>query len=79
MTYVSPDFTTKKALMFVVNERKKESDVVTEVHVHVSVYEPGIGTVPRDGPVYLEGPHSPRSHTWYATGTMKDGKLIAVR
>jgi hypothetical protein len=45
----------------------------------VSVYEPGLGTVPREGVVYLEGPHYPKPHTWYAQGTMTDGKLVSVK
>ena len=67
MTYVSPNFKTKKALKEAVNANER-----------VDVYEPGLGTVPRDGAVYLEGPHYPEPHRWYAKGTMKDGKLVKV-
>ena len=45
----------------------------------VFVFEPGVGEVPTDGTVYLEGPHYPKAHTWYATGTMKNGRLVAVK
>lgn len=36
-------------------------------------------TVPDNGTVYLEGPHFPEPHKWYAQGTMRDGKLVAVK
>jgi hypothetical protein len=31
------------------------------------------------GTVYLEGPHFPLPHRWYATGVMKDGVLVSVK
>lgn len=43
------------------------------------VYQPGLGTVPKNGTIALEGPHYPKPHAWYASGTMKDGKLISVK
>jgi hypothetical protein len=68
MTYVDPNFKTKKDLKAAIAEGKE-----------IVVYEPGLGTVPTDGVVYLEGPHEPQPHTWYAQGTMKDGKLVKVK
>lgn len=44
----------------------------------VEVFQPGLGEVPRDGRITLEGPHYPEPHRWYATGVMKDGKLVKV-
>ena len=67
MTYVDPNFKTKKAL----KEALANGDDVV-------VYEPGLGTVPTNGKVYLEGPHYPEPHRWYAQGTMVDGKLTKV-
>ena len=67
MAYVSPDFKTKKAL--------KEALAKGE---DIDVYQPGLGTVPVNGKVSLEGPHYPKPHTWYATGTMENGKLVKV-
>jgi hypothetical protein len=66
--YVSPNFKTKKAL--------KEALAAGEA---VRVYSPGIGSVPLNGTIDLEGPHYPKPHTWYATGVMVDGKLTKVR
>ena len=68
MAYVSPNFKTKKAL--------KEA---LQNGMAVTVYEPGLGTVPTNGEVFLEGPHYPKPHTWYAEGTMKDGLLVEVK
>lgn len=68
MAYVSPNYKTKKALKDALKEGKT-----------VSVFQPGIGTVPDNGTISLEGPHYPKPHTWYGTGTMKDGKLVSVK
>ena len=68
MTYVSPNFRTKKALREAV-----------KAGTTVEVFQPGLGTVPENGTVYLEGPHYPEPHKWYAVGTMKDGKLVKVK
>lgn len=67
MTYVSPNFKTKKAL--------KEAVAAGQT---IAVFQPGMGTVPENGSVGLEGPHYPEPHRWYAEGTMSDGKLVKV-
>ena len=68
MTYVSPNVKTKREL----------KDRLVAGHP-ITVFEPGIGSVPTNGIVYLEGPHSPARHSWYATGTIIDGKLVAIK
>lgn len=60
--YVWPNFKSAKEL----KEAVKRGDVVT-------VFQPGIGelpdpSVPTD--VYLEGPHYPAMHKWYAKATV---------
>ena len=67
MAYTITNFKTKKAL--------KEALAAGE---DVGVFQPGLGTVPVDGTLSLEGPHYPKPHTWYATGTMKGGRLVKV-
>ncbi len=67
MTYVDPNFKTKKALREAIRDG-----------LSVNVYEPGLGDIPENGTVYLEGPHAPAMHTWYAVGTMKDHNLVKV-
>lgn len=66
--YVSPNFKTKKAL----KEAVAKGDKVT-------VYAPGLGTPKRDGQEFVEGPHYPEPHRWYAEVTMKDGYVVKVR
>ena len=71
MAYTVHNFKTKKAL--------KEAIASGQL---VKVYQPN-GDVtgvkaPRDGRVYLEGPHYPQPHTWYAQGTMQNGRLVKI-
>lgn len=68
MTYVRPNYPTKKALR----------DALA-AGVPVEVFEPAIGSVPADGIVWLEGPWAPAHHTWYAEGRMVAGKLVKVK
>ncbi|MFA5354969.1 MAG: hypothetical protein WC291_12125 [Thermodesulfovibrionales bacterium] len=68
MSYTSQNFKTKKELKEALTAGK-----------HITAYQPGLGTVPDNGTVYLEGPHYPAPHTWYAQGTMKDGVLVKVK
>lgn len=71
--YVSPNFKTKKEL------KQAVKDSLANNAKGVTVYAPGLGTIPRNGLVSLEGPHYPAPHTWYAEGTMRDGILIAIK
>lgn len=68
--YVEPNFKTKKDLK-----------AALEAGREVRVFNPGPfgGDAPKNGLVSLEGPHYPRPHTWYAEGTMVDGKLVKVK
>lgn len=68
MAYVSPNFKTKKALQEALAEGQE-----------IGVYQPGMGMVPEDGLIALEGPHYPQPHTWYAEGTMQGGQLVKVK
>lgn len=68
MAYVSPNFKTKKLLKEALASGKS-----------IDVYQPGLGSVPENGTISLEGPHAPQPHSWYAEGTMKDGKLVKVK
>jgi len=69
--YVTPNFRTKRALRLALADGQP-----------VEVFQPNnlFGTiVPTDGTVYLEGPHYPEPHRWYAIGTMQSGRLVKVR
>ena len=67
MTYVSPNFNSRATLQRALANKET-----------IEVFEPGLGTVPESGTVWLEGPHYPEPHQWYAKGIMKDGKLKSV-
>lgn len=44
----------------------------------VTIYAPGMGTPVENGIEYLEGPHYPEPHRWYAQVEMKDGNVVRV-
>lgn len=66
--YVSPNFKTKKALKEAVSKGEK-----------VSVYSPGLYPANKDGQEFVEGPHYPEPHRWYAQVTVKDGYIVSVK
>lgn len=67
--YVSPNYPTKKSLKQAVKEGKA-----------ISIFQPGPfgGSEPQNGKVSVEGPHSPKPHTWYAWVELKDGLIVKV-
>lgn len=62
-----------------VEEYKIEPRVITPAAV--TYFQPGPfgGQEPQDGTVYFEGPHYPEPHKWYASATVKNGVVIAVK
>ncbi len=66
--YVEPNFKTKKALKEAVASGSK-----------VRVYSPGPYPAKQNGIEYVEGPHYPQPHTWYAEVQVKDGYVVKVR
>lgn len=68
--YTATNYKTKKAL--------KEA---LAAGTRVTYYQPGPfgGNEPHDGTIYLEGPHYPAAHTWYAQATVRDGVITAVK
>lgn len=65
--YCLINFKTKKQLKEAITEGKQ-----------VTIYAPGLGTPKRDGVEFLEGPHYPESHRWYAKVIMRDGVIVKV-
>ena len=67
--YTEKNYQTKKALVEDFKAGKS-----------IGVYQPG-GFFPsqRDGTVYLEGPHYPQPHRWYAQATIVDGVITKVK
>ena len=70
MSYTTRNFKTKKALKQAVAEGEQ-----------VTCYQPGLGpNLSRfTGRVYLEGPHYPAPHTWYASADLVDGIVVKVK
>lgn len=68
MAYVSPNFKTKKAL--------KEAVVRGDF---IEVYSPGPFGCKSDGTEFIEGPHYPAPHTWYAQVTVVNGLVTKVK
>jgi len=66
--YTLRNFKTKKDLKEAITKGEK-----------IEIYAPGLGTPVYNGIEYLEGPHYPTPHTWYAQVTMKDGLVIKVK
>jgi hypothetical protein len=66
--YTSKNFPTKKAL--------KEAVAAGE---RVTLFAPGLGSPKENGAEYVEGPHYPKPHSWYAEVTMKDGVVVKVK
>lgn len=66
--YVSPNFKSKKALRDAVAAGRP-----------VSVFAPGLGEAPTTGKAYVEGPHYPEPHRWYAAVDVVDGKVVRVK
>lgn len=65
--YVSPNYKTKKAL--------KEAVANGEV---VKVYSPGPYPAATQGQTFVEGPHYPEPHKWYARVEVVDGLVVKV-
>lgn len=68
MAYVDPNYPTKKAFKEAVADGKD-----------VYVFSPGPFPVKQDGTEFIEGPHYPRPHTWYAQVTVVGGKVTKVK
>ncbi len=68
--YTDINFRTKKAV----------KDAVAAGRL-LTYHQPGPfgGNEPKNGTVYLEGPHYPEAHKWYAQATVKDGVIVAVK
>jgi len=66
--YTETNFKTKKAL----KEAVARGDRVT-------IFAPGLGEPKVNGTDYVEGPHYPKPHTWYAEVAMQDGVVVKVK
>lgn len=67
MAYVDPNYKTKKELKEAVKAGRS-----------VSVYSPGPFPAKQNGKEYIEGPHYPKPHKWYAAVEVKEGYVVRV-
>jgi hypothetical protein len=67
--YTIENFRTKKAL----KEAVARGD-------RVEYFQPGPfgGNETRNGVIFVEGPHYPEPHRWYAKCEVKDGSIVKV-
>ena len=66
--YTQRNYKTKKALKYDVSQG-----------VEVRIFSPGIFPAPTEGTVWLEGPHAPAAHTWYAEAELVNGVVVKVK
>lgn len=68
--YTHTNYPSKKALKLAVAAGEE-----------VTYFQPGPfgGNETRDGTIYLEGPHYPKPHRWYASATVRDGLIVSVK
>ena len=65
--YVNPNFKTKKEL----KEAVKKGETV-------KIFSPGPFPVEDSGVAFVEGPHYPKPHKWYAQVRVKNGRVVQV-
>lgn len=68
MAYVEPNFKTKKELKEAIAAGRR-----------VTVFSPGPFGCKENGTEYIEGPHYPKPHTWYAQVEVKNGLVVRVK
>jgi hypothetical protein len=68
--YTTKNFRTKKAL--------KEAVAAGD---RITVFQPGPfgGNEPTEGITFLEGPHYPEAHKWYAQAELRAGIIVKVK
>ena len=69
MAYIYPNYKTKKAMVEAVKAGDKYMIRRNYVHDESQVIT---------GEVFLEGPHHPQPHKWYAKVFVKDGKIVEI-
>ena len=65
--YLSPNFKSKAAA--------KKAIAAGAV---VSVFAPGLGSVPEHGRVTIAGPHYPKPHSFYGSAFIENGKVVKI-
>lgn len=58
--------------------KKRLKDAV-KLGLKVELFAPGLGQPKANGPEFVEGPHYPAPHTWYAQVEMVNGLVVKVK
>ena len=60
---------------------KKELEERIAAGEKIGIHQPGPfgGNEPTNGKVYLEGPHYPQPHRWYAEAWVENGILVKIK
>lgn len=66
--YTATNFKTKKALKEAVKAGQE-----------VRLFAPGLGSPKQNGTEFVEGPHCPQPHSWYAEVEVVDGVVVKVK
>ena len=69
MSYVSPNYKTKKDFILAVKSGKR----------HETYNPSGMFPTPKNGSDTVEGPHYPQAHKWYAAVQVKDGVVVSAK
>jgi hypothetical protein len=75
--YTERNFKTKKELKLAVEARLQNKPG----SYPVTYYQPGPfgGKWQKDGTIYIEGPHYPKPHMWYAQCVAEKGEIVKVK
>lgn len=88
--YTITNFKTKKQLKEAVDhwlsynglteaEKTEKEHIGFQAPPAVKLFAPGIGAPKENGREYVEGPHYPEPHRWYAQVEVKDGIVVKVK
>lgn len=69
MAYVDPNYKTKKDF----------KQAVADGKVHRPYNPSGMFPTKQNGTEFIEGPHYPHPHTWYAQVEVRDGIVVKVK
>ena len=58
---------------------KKEFKEAIKSGQKVGLFAPGLGVPRENGTEFVEGPHYPKPHSWYAEVTMLNGLVTRVK
>lgn len=58
---------------------KREFKEAVKMGKQIVLFSPGIGEPRKNGREFVEGPHYPEPHRWYAEVQVKNGVVVSVK